>query len=105
MSKGKTLSLSFVNNGEKFTIPKMTVCRHEELMDSMLDMEGKEDTVKYNREYNKHLVWKTFQIVDKNVTLEDVKNMHLNDFIYVFQLLWDSGRELEKEDNANFRKS
>lgn len=94
----KKIKLSFVNGGKPFFVPHMTVKRQEELMESIIDIEKKyEDEKKKNQECNKVIVLKTLQVVDINVTMDDINNMHPEDFIFLFNNIWEVGRELTSE--------
>jgi hypothetical protein len=99
------IKLSFVNNGKPFVIPHMTVKRQEEMMEEMVKLEKKLDGDKFNREMNKVLVLKTLQIIDKDVTKENIDNMHPDDYIELFTMIWDKGRELSKGEKLDFRKT
>ena len=101
----KKIKLSFVDGGKEFLLPNMTVKRQEELMESMVKLEDKYEGDKYNREVNKQLVLLTLQAIDKSVTLNNIENMHPDDYITLFGLIWDRGRELEKSDASDFRKT
>lgn len=99
----KKIKLSFVNDGKSFNLPRMTVKRQEELMESIVDIEKKyTDEKKQNQESNKLLVLKTLQVIDGSITLDDINNMHPEDFIVLFNMIWDKGRELTGE-NRDFR--
>jgi len=100
----KKFKLSFMNDGKEFLIPRMTVQRQEELMEEMAKHEGKLSEEKFNREMNKRLILKTLQIVDKNVSLENINNLHPDDYVVLFTAIWDAGREFNKSDATDFRK-
>ena len=75
----------------------MTVERQEQLMEEMIKFEKKDDK-DYNKEFNKRLMWKTLQIIDKTVKLDNIKNMHPDDYVILFGKIWNKGRELTKGD-------
>ena len=62
------LTLPFVNGGKEFELPKMTVALHEEAMESMVEY-GKLPEEKFNRLFNKVLIQKSLQKIDKSVSL------------------------------------
>jgi len=97
MSKYK---LSFINNGKEFSIPRMTVESHEQAMDEMIQY-GKLPEEKYNRLFNKHLILVQLQKIDKNVTLKDITGLHPDDYLDLFQKIWDSGRS--RKSDSKFR--
>lgn len=99
------IKLSFVKGGkEAFEIPKMTVRRQEELMTEMVKLEKEMETDEYNREMNRLLILKSLQIVDPNVTMENILEMHPDDYIELFTQIWNAGREIKKDNTVNFRR-
>jgi len=101
---GKKIKLSFVNNNEEFVVPHMTVKKQEELLDDMTQIEKTMKTTdpKYNREVNKHMVKRVLQTIDPSVDIDDINNMHPDDYIDLFNMIWSGGRELG--DKGNFRQ-
>ena len=101
---GKKIKLSFVNDSEPFMVPHMTVKKQEELLDDMTQIEKtmKPTDPKYNREVNKHMVKRVLQTIDPGIDIEDINNMHPDDYIELFNMIWSGGRELG--DAANFRQ-
>jgi len=97
----KKIKLSFVKGNSEFEVPKMTVRRQEELMDTVkeLKIDETKEQVRFNREFNKYMILKSLQAVDPKVTLEDINNMHPDDFLYVFNCIWNSGREIRSDKN------
>jgi len=104
MGKEK-IKLSFVNDGKPFNIPHMTVKKQEELLEDMVEIEKnyKNKPEIYNREVNKHMVKRALQTIDESVSLDDINNMHPDDYIKLFTMVWNSGRELSG-DEEKFRK-
>jgi len=104
MGKNK-ISLSFVNEGESFTVPHMTVKSQEMLFKDMTTVEKtyKQDTPEFMRELNKYMLLRVLQNVDDSITLDDINNMHPDDFVELLTLINDRGRELTKSDAGNFR--
>ena len=88
MSKYK---LSFINNNKEFEVPRMTVEAHENAMDSMVQY-GKLPEEKYNRLFNKHLILVQLQKIDSKVKLDDITGLHPDDYLELFQKIWDEGR-------------
>jgi len=102
---GDKIKLSFMNKGQPFKLPPMTVKRQEELMEEMVKLEKNiEDQEKYNREINKQMVLKTLQKVDDSITMEHINNMHPDDYIKLFSLIWGEGRELGDESDFRVKK-
>ena len=104
MGKEK-LKLSFVNGGKPFATPHMTVKRQEELLEDIIDIEKKykKNSDKYNREINKYMVMRVLKNIDDSITIDDINNMHPDDYVLLFDKIWNSGRELKREEDKNFR--
>ena len=102
--KEKKISLSFVKKGEPFIMPHLTVGKQDEYMEAISKIEKNEkDIVKKNREINKQMVLKTLQVIDENITIDDINNMHPSDFAYLSDIVWTKGRELKGEEE-DFQK-
>lgn len=105
MGKNK-IKLSFINDGKSFTVPHMTVKAQENLLDDIVKLEKKykDNEKKYNTEVNKYMMMHVLQTVDNSVTLEDINSMHPDDYIKLFSLIMDGGRELtESVGDKKFR--
>ena len=79
----------------------MTVESHEAAMDSMVQY-GKLKEEKYNRLFNKHLILTQLEKIDDKVKLEDITSLHPDDYLELFQLVWDSGRS--RKGDRKFRE-
>lgn len=90
------ISLSFVNKGKSFVIPTMTVGLQEELLEEMAKLE-KEKLEKdvIDRKVNKILVMKILQKIDPSVSMENVNNMHPDDYLIISNQLWTKGKEIK----------
>jgi len=95
----KKIKLSFVNDGKPFTIPHMTVTAQENLLEDIVELEKKheKDSEIYNRELNKCMVVRVLQGIDDSITVKDINNMHPDDYIRLFNMIWSSGRELSDD--------
>lgn len=105
MGKNK-ISLSFINDGKNFTVPHMTVKAQENLLEDIVKLEKKykNNQKKYNTEVNKYMMMHVLQTVDSSVNLDDINNMHPDDYIKLFSLIMDGGRELtEPVGDKKFR--
>lgn len=102
----KKIKLSFVNNGEEFYMPYITVQMQEEIMEDIVELEKtiKPDTEKFLREANKIMLQRVLQKIDKSVSLENINNLHPDDYIELIKMMNQGGRELSK-DEPNFQKS
>lgn len=101
MNMEKKIKLSFVNNGEEFVVPKITVRRQEKLMDDMINSKIPENSKEFNREFNKMMMLNILQIVDPKVTLDNINDLHPDDFVQLFNMIWESGRELKGKDASD----
>ena len=82
----------------------MTVERQEKYLRIVekLEKENKDKNV-VNTEASKMLILDTLQIIDSNITMKDINNMHPADFTYISSHIWDIGREIEGE-KSDFQK-
>jgi len=103
---GEKISLSFVNNGKEFEIPRMTVKRQEKVLEMLAEFDKKKDLTEQqkNNEVNKMLVVDVLKSIDEKVSIDNINNMHPEDFIYLFSEIMSSGRELGDE-RKGFRKT
>ena len=93
-------TLSFINDGKKFKVPRMTVESHEKAMDNMIQY-GKLEEEKYNRLFNKQLMLVQLKKIDDKVTLEDIAGLHPDDYLDLFQKIWTEGK---RKSDKKFRK-
>lgn len=100
------ISLSFVNGGKKFVIPHMTVRRQEDILKIMADIEKKKlSEDEKNNEINKQLVYKMLKEVDNSVTMDNILDLHPDDYIFLFTTIMESGREIKSDKGKDFRKT
>jgi len=101
------ISLSFVNKGEPFILPKMTVKRQEKTFEMLAEYEKRDDMSEFqkNNMVNKRLLLDILQNVDSKVSIDDIDNMHPEDFIFIVNKVMSSGRELEVAPRKGFRKT
>lgn len=98
------IKLSFVNNGKEFVVPYMTLKKQEELQEDAVELEKKykDGSKEYIREINKHMVARVLQTIDPSVSIENINNMHPDDYIFIFNKIWMEGRELG--ESRDFRQ-
>lgn len=102
--KDEKISLSFVNKGKEFSLPKMTVERHQEYLIKLKDIEEKyKDEQKKDIEANIALVLETLKMIDDNVSMDDIKKMHPQDLAELSIMIFNAGRELGGD--KGFRKT
>ena len=89
------IRIPFVKGGKEIELSKMTVALHEDAMEAMVEY-GKLPEEKFNRLFNKVLIQKSLQKIDKDVTLDDISGMHPDDYLSLFAQIWASGRKSGK---------
>lgn len=98
------ISLSFVNDGKEFNVPRMTVKKQEIIMEKLVEMEKSLGTkFDYNKEVGKIAILIALNEIDSKVTMENIEDMHPDDFRILFEKFWNNGREIKSEE-PNFRK-
>jgi len=98
------LKLKFVNKGEPFNLPDMTVERQDEWLNEIIKVEKKmKNKEKRDKYLNRFFLLKTLQLVDNGVTMDDITKMHPGDFIKLSTMAWEQGRELVDDDAEDFR--
>ena len=89
----KKYSLKFVNKGKPFAMPKWTVGKHKAALAHMMkeckDMSEEDRT----DEFNYYVIYQTLKQVDNDVTLEDIRNLHPEDLILLFNDVYNAGKE------------
>jgi len=89
----KKFSLSFVNKGKPFVMPKWTVGKHRAAMNKMLkDCKNLSEDEK-NEEFNYYVIHETLAQIDGNVTIDDIRNMHPEDVVILFNEVYNAGKE------------
>ena len=94
------MKLSFVNKGQVFKLPYMTVEMQEQLLEERVKLETKygKDDKNADYEFSRLSVLKILQLVDKSVCMDDIKKMHIGDYTKLHKLIWESGGELSDDD-------
>ena len=89
----KKFSLSFINKGKPFVMPKWTVGKHRAAMSALKETcKGMANDEK--EEYFNYLViMQTLKQVDSSVTLDDIKELHPEDMIRLFEEVYNAGKE------------
>lgn len=89
----KKYSLKFVNEGKAFVMPKWTVGKHKAALSHMME-ECKDMTEDERTEqFNFYVIYQTLKQIDSDVELEDIKAMHPEDLILLFNDVYNAGRE------------
>ena len=98
----KKIKLSFVNKGKEFELPKLTVEINEQALLELSKIKKKMSNEEFGSLIQRIRLWKCLQKVDKSVKLEDINNMHPDDYYILLNIMLSGGREL-KDDDTNFR--
>ncbi len=89
----KKYSLEIVKNGQPFTMPKWTVAKHkaalQELNKECKDLSNEEK----NDEFTYYVILQTLRQIDSSVTIEDVKTLHPEDIVVLFNDVYNAGKE------------
>jgi len=102
----KKIKLSFINEGKEFEAPHITVKMQEEILEEMSKLDSnKMSKEKYNSILNRSFILKVLNKIDDKVTVKHIDDMHPEDFITLFGIIWEGGRELVSDDEGNFRKT
>jgi len=88
----KKFSLTFVNEGKPFILPNWTVGKHKAALAQMLeeckDMKDEER----NDEFNYYVIYQTLKQIDPDVSMDDIRDMHPEDLIQLFNEVYNAGR-------------
>lgn len=88
----KKYSLSFVNDGKPFNMPKWTVEKHKRVLHKLskrkkMSEQDKEDFFQY------YVIYETLSTIDDSVTLKNIKELHPEDSVLLFNAVYNAGRE------------
>ena len=101
--------LKFVNGGSPFEMPEWTVGKHEKLLKTMIpfDEKLKLDVLKksdYDKIYRENMILSSLNEIDKNVNETHLKSMHPDDFIDLWEAVYNSGkRGIIVNNNLDFQ--
>ncbi len=89
----KKYSLKFVNKGKPFCMPKWTTGKHKAALAMMVkECEGMSNE-DMNEEFNFYVIYQTLHQIDNNVDMEDIKELHPEDLIELFNAVYNAGKE------------
>lgn len=98
-------NISFVNNGEDFTLGNWTVRKHEEVLKETAAFEKELKGEKLDAKYRNLLILKGLHEVDKSVTEDNLLDLHPDEKVALFAAVYLQGkRGILAEDRANFQK-
>ncbi len=85
--------LKFVNKGKPFNMPHWTVGKHKAALATMIT-ECKDMTEEERAdEFNYYVIHETLKQIDPDVTIDDIKEMHPEDLVALFNDVYSAGKE------------
>jgi hypothetical protein len=88
----KKVSLEFINKGKPFIVPKWTVKKHKAALARMNDeCKGMPEEDKTD-EFNYYVIYETLKQVDSSVSIDDIKELHPEDLITLFNVVYNAGK-------------
>lgn len=88
----KIYSLPFVNDGEAFAMPDWTVEKHKSAMANLLKNTIDMSDLERDQEYKYYVVFETLKEIDKAVSMDNIKPLHPEDIIELFQAVYNAGK-------------
>jgi hypothetical protein len=89
----KKYSLKIVNNKKPFIMPKWTVGKHKAALARMLKENPKVSEEEKNDLFNYYVIYETLRQVDPEISIEDIKDLHPEDMIELFNEVYNAGKE------------
>jgi uncharacterized protein (DUF2249 family) len=88
-------SLDFVNNGDPFDMPNWTTKKHEDALIRMAEYqkEKKLSEKEANDEFKHFVIYETLIELDEDVDINDIRDMHPQDLIELFNAVYNAGRK------------
>lgn len=85
--------LSIINKGKPFCMPKWTVAKHKAALARMLKENPKATDDEKNDLFNYYVIYESLRQVDSEVSIEDIKELHPEDMIELFNEVYNAGKE------------
>lgn len=89
----KKYSLKFVKDGKPFMMPKWTVTKHKAALQEMnsecKDLSNEEKS----NEFTYYVILQTLRQIDSSVTIDDIKELHPEDTLLLFNDVYNAGKE------------
>lgn len=89
----KKYKLTIINKGKPFTMPKWTVGKHKAALARMLKENPSATDEEKNDLFNFYVIYETLKQVDPEVSIEDVKGLHPEDMVELFNEVYNAGKE------------
>lgn len=94
MAKKKLLySLDFINEGENFSLPNWTVEKHENTLEELITENADATDKERDRLYRYYVILQSLREIDDRVTISDIKKMHVDDLIALFEAVYNEGKK------------
>ena len=84
--------LDFVNDDKPFTISNWTTQKHEDALSELVKNEKGKTAKKLDKLFRYYVVLQTLREIDSTVTIEQVKNIHIEDFVKLFEVVYNAGK-------------
>lgn len=85
-------SLKIVNNGKPFKISNWTVEKHEDALSELTKNEKGKTTKQLDGLFRYYVILQTLQEIDENVTIEQVKGIHVENIVELFNVIYNAGK-------------
>jgi hypothetical protein len=85
-------ALDFVNEGKPFIFPKWTIDMHEAAMLNMIKENPEATDEEKESGFRYHVLLESLKQVDEEVKLEDVKDLHPENLVVLFNAAYTSGK-------------
>ena len=98
--------LDFVNDDKPFTISNWTPEKHEDALAELVKNEKGKSAKKLDKLFRYYVVLQTLREIDNTVTVEQVKNIHVEDMVELFNAVYYAGKRgiLFQEGKKNPQK-
>jgi len=84
--------LDFVNDDKPFTVSNWTTKKHEDALDELVKNEKGKTPKELDKLFRFYVVLQTLREVDETVTIEQVKNIHVEDLVELFNAVYYEGK-------------
>jgi len=89
----KKYSLSFVNDGKPFVMPKWTVKKHRAAIKNTAKNTPNMSEEEQQEEFNYYVIYETLKQIDNSITVDDIKELHPEDMMQLFNDVYNAGKE------------
>jgi len=85
--------LSFINKGKPFLMPKWTVGKHKAALAEMMNNCSNLSDQEKEEEFTYYVIYQTLKQIDPSVSIDDIKSMHPEDVVPLFDVVYNAGKE------------